>query len=277
MLRYTLFTAAISTGPPQLATRQAGLSVSSPAHLVSSHVACSGKHSVEAAAPLPQQPGSGSSTTQPTARGCASVLRAAAGSRRHQAARHPPGQAHQPWWVLRAALPGRWGVMCGSCLLRPLSPSPYPWLASRCPCHITLLAATPQMTSTSSLHAARAQAARTSTRQGAPALAHGPPRAAVVTSVAPPSSRHPARASLHLPMRNAAAHMPARPRVQVNTKVDMRLRLDAAAWLDDEVREAVRRMVRPLPPPGPPCSAPLGCPASALLTRVRPWPCALGV
>ncbi len=32
---------------------------------------------------------------------------------------------------------------------------------------------------------------------------------------------------------------------QVNTKVDMRLRLDAAPWLDDEVREAVRRMVRP--------------------------------
>lgn len=29
---------------------------------------------------------------------------------------------------------------------------------------------------------------------------------------------------------------------KVNTKVDMRLRLDAAAWLDDEVREAVRRM-----------------------------------
>ncbi|KAL4450122.1 hypothetical protein ABPG77_010791 [Micractinium sp. CCAP 211/92] len=29
---------------------------------------------------------------------------------------------------------------------------------------------------------------------------------------------------------------------KVNTKVDMRLRLDAAPWLDDEVREAVRRM-----------------------------------
>lgn len=31
--------------------------------------------------------------------------------------------------------------------------------------------------------------------------------------------------------------------MQVNTKVDMRLRLDAASWLDDEIREAVRRMV----------------------------------
>ncbi|KAL4452445.1 hypothetical protein ABPG75_008107 [Micractinium tetrahymenae] len=28
---------------------------------------------------------------------------------------------------------------------------------------------------------------------------------------------------------------------KVNTKVDMRLRLDAAAWLDDEIKEAVRR------------------------------------
>lgn len=29
---------------------------------------------------------------------------------------------------------------------------------------------------------------------------------------------------------------------KVNTKVDMRLRLDAAAWLDEEVREALKRM-----------------------------------
>ncbi|EFN54759.1 hypothetical protein CHLNCDRAFT_24338, partial [Chlorella variabilis] len=28
---------------------------------------------------------------------------------------------------------------------------------------------------------------------------------------------------------------------KVNTKVDMRLRLDAAAWLDEEIKEAVRR------------------------------------
>ncbi|PSC72250.1 peptidyl-tRNA hydrolase mitochondrial [Micractinium conductrix] len=31
---------------------------------------------------------------------------------------------------------------------------------------------------------------------------------------------------------------------KVNTKVDMRLRLDAAAWLDEEIREAVRRAER---------------------------------
>lgn len=30
---------------------------------------------------------------------------------------------------------------------------------------------------------------------------------------------------------------------KVNTKVDMRLRLDTATWLDDEIKEAVRRAV----------------------------------
>jgi hypothetical protein len=30
---------------------------------------------------------------------------------------------------------------------------------------------------------------------------------------------------------------------KVNTKVDMRLRLDAASWLDEEIKEAVRRAV----------------------------------
>lgn len=40
-------------------------------------------------------------------------------------------------------------------------------------------------------------------------------------------------------LRSAASPAAA----QVNTKVDMRLRLDAAAWLDDEIREAVKRAV----------------------------------
>lgn len=30
---------------------------------------------------------------------------------------------------------------------------------------------------------------------------------------------------------------------KVNTKVDMRLKLGAASWIDEEIREAVRRMV----------------------------------
>lgn len=40
--------------------------------------------------------------------------------------------------------------------------------------------------------------------------------------------------------------LPQSTTLQVNTKVDMRLRLDAAAWLDEEIREALRQKVSEL-------------------------------
>lgn len=44
--------------------------------------------------------------------------------------------------------------------------------------------------------------------------------------------------------RSRGVHTATSCVLQVNTKVDMRLRLDAATWLDEEIREAVRRAVR---------------------------------
>lgn len=143
------------------------------------------------------------------------------------------------------------GISCIAlerCLSQPLSCSAR-ILASQLTASVASSAAHPtQTTSRSSLRAAQAQAARTLTRQGAPG---GPPLPRMPPASLPRSHPVPAAQACPPTQRMLAALVatssacPPWFLVQVNTKVDMRLRLDAAPWLDDEVREAVRRMVRP--------------------------------